>query len=84
MFLLLVMGMLVVLVLLMVLEELAVYVGGIFENIISPNCGCEQFIEYRKKIFCTNKNLKILKTKSKIHRYFRVIHISIPLAICEK
>ena len=78
------MGMLVVLVLLMVLEELAVYVGGIFENIISPNCGCEQFIEYKNKIFCTNKNLKILMTKSKIHFYFRVIHISIPLAICEK
>ena len=36
MLLLFVMGMLVVLVVLMVLEELVVFVGGMFENVISP------------------------------------------------
>ena len=63
MFLLLVMGMLVVLVALMVLEKLVVFVGGIFENIISPNLFNEKILESKKKIFSANENLKILKTK---------------------
>ena len=58
MLLLLVMGMLVVLVVLMVLEELVVFVGGIFENVISPNFFCEKFIESKKKIFGTKINKK--------------------------
>ena len=43
----LVMRMLVVLVVLMVLEELVVFVGGIFEN--------KKFVESKKKIFGAKK-----------------------------
>ena len=68
-----------VLVVLMVLEELVVLVGGIYENSISPIKKEEEFIEFKKKIFGAKKNLKIIKTKSKIHLYFRVGHSSIPL-----
>ena len=67
---LLVMRMLVVLVVLMVLEELVVFVGGIFENVISPFFFVKQIIESTKKI---------PKTKYKIYHYFRVLHSSIPL-----
>ena len=56
MLLLLVMGMLVVLVVLMVLDELVVFVGRIFENVISPIFFCENFIESKKKIFGAKKN----------------------------
>ena len=70
-----------VLVVLMVLEELAVFVGGIFENGISPKKIFKKFIESKKKIFGAKKNPKILKTKSKIHLYFRVVHSSIPLLL---
>ena len=52
MFLLLVMGMLVVLVALMVLEKLVVFVGGIFENSISPP---KKIVESKKKIFGAKK-----------------------------
>ena len=47
--------MLVVLVVLMVLEELAVFLGGIFENGISPIFFCKKFIESKKK-FVGEKN----------------------------
>ena len=77
MLLLLVMRMLVVLVVLMVLEELVVFVGGIFENSISPIK--KKKIKNPKRKFLAQKNLKILQTKSKIHLYFRVLHNSIPL-----
>ena len=76
----LVMRMMVVLVVLMVLEELVVFVGGIFENGISKNLFYKIFVESVKKFFGAKKNLKILKTKSKIHLYFRVVHSSVPLA----
>ena len=69
-----------VLVVLMVQEELMVFVGGILENGISKNLFCKKFIESIKKIFGSKKNLKILKTKSKIHLYLRVVHSSIPLS----
>ena len=75
----LVMRMMVVLVVLMVLEELVVFVGGIFENSISPIKKNKKFVESKKKIFRAKKNLKIFETKSKIHFYFRVVHSSIPL-----
>ena len=74
MLLLFVMGML------LVLEELVVFVGGMFENVITPTKICEKFIESKKEILDTKKNQKILKTESKIHLYFRVLHSSIPLA----
>ena len=77
----LVMRMMVVLVLLMVLEELVVFVGGIFEKSISSIKKNKKFIESKKKIFGGEKNLKILKTKSKIHLYFRVVHSSIPFLL---
>ena len=76
MLLLLVLGMLEVLV---VLKELVVFVGGIFERVKSPNFFWGKIIESKKKIFGAKKNLKILKTKSKIHLYFRVVHSIIPL-----
>ena len=68
-----------VLVVLVVLEELVVFVGGIFENSISPIKKNKKIVESKKKIFGAKKNLKILKTKLKIHLYFRVVHSSIPL-----
>ena len=55
---LLVMRMLVVLVVRMVLEELVVFVGGIFENGMSPNLFCKKLIDSKKKIGA-QKNLKI-------------------------
>ena len=51
----LVMRMMVVLVVLMVLEELVVFVGGIFDNGISLKKICNKFIESKKKIFGTKK-----------------------------
>ena len=39
----------------------------------------KKIVESKKKILGAKKNLKILKTKSKIHLYFRVVHSSIPL-----
>ena len=70
-----------VLVVLMVLEELVVFVGGIFDNYISPIFLGGKFIEPIKKIFGAKKTLKILKTNSKIHLYLRVVQSSIPLEI---
>ena len=67
MLLLLVMGMLVVLVVPMVLEELVelvVFLGEIFENFISPNFVCDKFIESKKKILGAKKNQKIPKKSS--------------------
>ena len=77
MLLLLVMEVLMVLV---VLKELVVFVRGKFERVKSPNFFWEKIIESKKKIFGAKKNLKILKMKSKIHRYSRVLHSIIPLA----
>ena len=81
MLLLLVLGMLEVLVVLVVLKELMVFVGGIFERVKSPNFFWGKIIESKKKILGANKNLKILKTKSKIHLGFRVLHSIIPLVM---
>ena len=76
MLLLLVQGMLEVLV---VIKELVVFVGGIFERDKSPDFFWWKIIESEKKIFGAKKDLKILKSKSKIHLYFRVLHSIIPL-----
>ena len=76
MLLLLVLGMLEVLV---VLKELVVFVRGKFEKVKSPNFFGGKIIESKKNFFGAKKNLKILKTKSKIHFYFRVVHSIIPL-----
>ena len=75
----LVLVMLEVLVVLMVLKELVVFVIGKFERVKSPNFFGGEIIESKKKIFGEKKNLQILKTKSLIHLYFRVVHIIIPL-----
>ena len=72
-----VLGMLEVLVELVVLEELVVIVGGIFER-VNPQTFFGETIETEKK-FLDARNLKILKTKSKIHVDFRVLHSIIPL-----
>ena len=84
MLLMLVMRLMLVLVVLMVLEELVVFVGGIFKNNMSQLKKNKKFVESKKKIFGAKKNLKILKTKSKIHLYFRVVHSSIPPWIREE
>ena len=81
MLLLLVLGMLEVLVVLVVLKELMVFVGGIFEKVKSPNFFWWKIIESKKNFFDINKDLKILKTKSKIQLYFRVVHSIIPLSV---
>ena len=78
MLLLLVLEMLEVLV---VLKELVVFVRGKFERVKSPNFFWGKIIESKKKMFGAKRNLKILKTKSKIHLYFRVVHSIIPLLI---
>ena len=79
MLLLLMLGMLEVLVVLVVLKELMVFVGVIFERVKYPNFFWENY-RIQKKIFGAKKKvLKILKTKSKIHLYFRVVHSIIPL-----
>ena len=72
-------AMLEVLVMLVVLKELVVFVGGIFERVKSLNFFWGKIIEPKKKNFGAKKNIKILKTKSKIHLYFRVVHSIIPL-----
>ena len=64
---------------LVVLKELVVFVRGKFETVKSPNFFWGKIIESKKKIFGAKRNLKILKTKSKIHLYFRVAHSIIPL-----
>ena len=80
--LLLVLGMLVVLVVLMVLvvlvvlEELVVFEGEIFKRSISLK---KQILEFKKKNCVANKSKKVLRTKSKIHLYFRVLHSIMPL-----
>ena len=79
MLLLLVLGMLEVLVVLVVLKMLVVFVRGKFEMVKSPNFFLGKIIESKNKIFVTKRNLKILKTKSKIHLYLRVVHSIIPL-----
>ena len=79
MLLLLVLGMQEVLVVLVVLKELVVFVRGKFERVKSLNFFLGKIIESKKKIFGAKKNQKILKTKSKIHLYFRVIHSIISL-----
>ena len=76
--LLLVLGMLEVLV---VLKEMVVFVGDIFERVKSPNFFWGEIIESKKEIFGAKIDLKILKTKSKVHLYFRVLHSIIPLSI---
>ena len=81
MLLLLVLGMQEVLVVLVVLKELVVFVRGKFERVKSLNFFLGKIIESKKKIFGAKKNLKILKTKSKIHLYFRVAHSIIPLTV---
>ena len=59
-----------------------VFVGGIFENSNIPNSiFLKKFIESKQKKVGAKKTLKILKTKSKIHLYFRVVHSSIPLLV---
>ena len=77
MLLLLVLGMmevLVVLVVLVLLEELVVFVGGIFDKVKSQNV-----FFFEKIIDSKIQNLKILKTMSKIYCYFRVLQSIIPL-----
>ena len=74
MLLLLVVGMLVVLV---VLEELVVFVEGILKVLYFQK-KCENFIESKKTILGAKKSKKSL-TRSKIHLYFKVLHSSIPL-----
>ena len=64
---------------LVMLKELVVFVGGIFEMVKSQNFFWWTIRESKNRIFCANKNLKILKAKSKIHLYFRVLHSIIPL-----
>ena len=76
MLLLLVLGMLEVLV---VLKLLVVFARGKFERVKSPNFFWGKIIESKKKNVGAKKNQKILKTKSKIHIYFRVVHSIIPL-----
>ena len=73
--------MLEVVVLLVVLKEVVVFVGGIFERIKSPIFFVGKIIETNKKNFCAKKDLKFLKTKSKINLYFRVLHSIIPLVV---
>ena len=53
--------------------------GGIFERVKSPNFFAGEIIEFIEKIFGAQKDLRIFKTKSKIHLYFRVLHSIIPL-----
>ena len=79
MLLLLVLGMLEVLVVLVVLKELVVFVRGKFETVKSQNFFWGKIIESKKKFFGAKRNLIILKTKSKIHLYFGVVHSIIPL-----
>ena len=50
--------MLVVLVVLMVLEELVVFLGGIFENVISTNFFWTKFIESERKKMLAQKKSK--------------------------
>ena len=68
-----------VLVVLVVLEDLVVFVGGIFERVKSSNIFWEKIIESKKKTVGAQENLKILQTKSKIHLDFRYLHSIIPL-----
>ena len=60
MLLLLVLGMLEVLVVLVVLEDLVVFVGGIFERVKSSNFFLEQNYRIQKNTFWCTKNLKFL------------------------
>jgi hypothetical protein len=78
--LLLVLEMLEVLVLLVVLEKLVVFVGGIIERVKSQKFLWGKISESKKKNVVQNKDLKILKTKSKIHLYFRVFFSITPLS----
>ena len=80
MLLLSVLGMLEVLVVLVVLKELVVFVRGEFETVKSPNFFWGKIIKSKKKFFGAKKSLKFLKTKSKIHLYFGVVHSFIPLS----
>ena len=54
---LLVLGMLEVLVVLVVLKELVVFVGGIFESVKSPNFYWGKIIESKKKISGAKKKI---------------------------
>ena len=65
MILLLVLGMIEVLVVLLVLKELIVFVGGIFERVKSPNFFLGKIIESKKKIFGAKKRSKNPKDKVK-------------------
>ena len=71
-------GMLEVLV---VLKELVVFVGGILEWVKSQSFFGEKIIESKKETFGTKKDIKIRKTKSKIHLDFRVVHSINPLSV---
>ena len=64
----------------MVLTDLVVFVGGIFESVKSPNFLWGEIIESPPQKNGA-KDLKILKMTSKIHLYFRVLHIIIPLMV---
>ena len=65
MLLLLVLGMLEVLVVLVVLEDLVVFVGGIFERVKSSKKKLEKIIESKKEIFWRTNKSKILLDKVK-------------------
>jgi hypothetical protein len=64
---------------LVVLKELMVFVGVIFERVKSPNFFWGKIIESKKKTVGAKKDLKIFQTKSKIYLYLRVKHSIIPL-----
>ena len=64
MLLLLVLGVLEVLLLLVVLKELVMFVGGSFERVKSPNF-MGKILESKKKIFSAKKNLKSLRQSKK-------------------
>ena len=74
----LVLGMLEALVVLVGLKELVVFVRCKFERVQSPIFLGGKIIESKNKKIGKN-NLKIFKTKSKIHLNFRVVHSIIPL-----
>ena len=53
----------------LVLKELVVFLGGIFERVKSPNFFLGQIIESKQRFFWAKRNLKILKPKSKIYLF---------------
>ena len=66
--------MMLVLVVLMVLEELVVFVGGIFENGISPKKNCEKFIKIHKENFwCQIKPKNPAYGRQRISRPMQIV-----------